>query len=104
MYKPLPNGLTIKQSTVDGLGLFTTKEFKDTTVLGISHVRNEHFEHGFIRTPLGAFYNHTGNEDTANCKTIEGFWYDAFVLYLITTKNLNADEEILVQYTMYELI
>ena len=43
MYKPLPNGLTIKQSTVEGLGLFTTTEFKDTTVLGISHVRNEHF-------------------------------------------------------------
>ena len=48
MYKPLPNGLTIKQSTVDGLGLFTTKEFKDTTVLGISHVRNEHFEHSIL--------------------------------------------------------
>ena len=104
MYKPLPNGLTIKQSTVDGLGLFTTKEFRKATVLGISHIRNEHFEQGFIRTPLGAFYNHTSNEDIANCKTIEGYWYDIFVLYLITTKSLNVDEEILVQYTMYELI
>ncbi len=104
MYKPLPNGLTIKQSTVEGLGLFTTTEFKDTTVLGISHVRNEHFEHGFIRTPLGAFYNHTSDDVTANCKTIEGRWYDTFVLYLMTTKSLSANEEILVEYTLYELI
>ena len=48
MFKPLPDGLTIKQSGVNGLGLFTTKEFRKNTILGVSHVRNEHFQHGFI--------------------------------------------------------
>ncbi len=103
MFKPLPDGLTIKQSGVNGLGLFTTKEFRKNTILGVSHVRNEHFQHGFIRTALGAFYNHTGSDVNANCKTIEGF-YGTSVLYLMTAKDLKSGEEILVQYTLYELL
>ena len=27
MYRPLPDGLTIKESNVQGLGLFATKDF-----------------------------------------------------------------------------
>ena len=104
IYRPLPENTTILKSNIEGLGLFATEDIDKNKTLGVSHVKHHDYLNGFIRTPLGAFYNHTGNEDTANCKTIEGYWYDAFVLYLITTKTLNADEEILVQYTMYELI
>ena len=35
MYKPLPDGLTIKKSDVQGLGLFATKDFEAEVVLGI---------------------------------------------------------------------
>ena len=49
MYKPLPNGLTIKQSTVDGLGLFTTKEFKETKVwTGLSDIAPDEQQLTFI--------------------------------------------------------
>ena len=41
MYKPLPDGLTIKESDVQGLGLFATKEFDADVVLGIVHVLNK---------------------------------------------------------------
>ena len=57
MYKPLPDGLTIKESDVQGLGLFATKDFDADVVLGIVHVLNKNFPHGSIRTALGAFYN-----------------------------------------------
>ena len=40
MYKPLPAGLTIKESKVQGLGLFATKDFAEDTVLGIVHINN----------------------------------------------------------------
>ena len=55
MYKPLPAGLTIKESKVQGLGLFATKDFAEDTVLGIVHINNKNFPHGYIRTALGAF-------------------------------------------------
>ena len=63
MYRPLPDGLTIKNSPIEGLGLFATKEIKANSFIGITHIRDEQFENKYIRTPLGGFYNHS-NEPT----------------------------------------
>ena len=41
MYKPLPDGITIKESKVQGLGLYATKDFKADTVFGIVHIKNK---------------------------------------------------------------
>ena len=57
MYRPLPDELTIKNSPIEGLGLFATKEIKANTFIGITHIRDEQFENKYIRTPLGGFYN-----------------------------------------------
>ena len=59
MYKPLPKGLTIKNSPIEGLGLFTTEEIKKNSFIGVTHIRDEQFENKYIRTPLGGFYNHS---------------------------------------------
>ena len=59
MYRPLPDGLTIKNSPIEGLGLFATKDIKKNTFIGLTHVRDEQFENKYIRTPLGGFYNHS---------------------------------------------
>ena len=90
MYKPLPDGLTIKESDVQGLGLFATRDFDADVVLGIVHVLNKNFPHGSIRTALGAFYNHS---DNPNCKNVAGFWHQLPVKYLITTKPIKEGEE-----------
>ena len=63
MYRPLPDGLTIKNSPIEGLGLFATKEIKANSFIGVTHIRDEQFENKYIRTPLGGFYNHS-NEPT----------------------------------------
>ena len=63
MYRPLPDGLTIKNSPIEGLGLFTNIAIKKNTFIGIIHIRDEQFENKYIRTPLGGFYNHS-NEPT----------------------------------------
>ena len=61
MYRPLPDGLTIKNSPIEGLGLFSTVEIKKNTFIGITHIRDEQFDNKYIRTPLGGFYNHSND-------------------------------------------
>ena len=66
-YKPLPAGLTIKESSIDGLGLFATKDWDAGEEIGISHVLCKGLHHDideWIRTPLGGFINHS---DNPNC-------------------------------------
>ena len=61
MYRPLPDGLTIKNSPIEGLGLFTTVNIKKNTFIGVTHIRDEQFDNKYIRTPLGGFYNHSND-------------------------------------------
>lgn len=100
MYKPLPDGLMIKSSNVQGMGLFATRSFDANIVLGVSHIANPNFPHGHIRTALGAFYNHS---DNPNCVTLSGFWHQISVLYLVTTQLIVSGEELLSKYTLYDL-
>ena len=61
MYRPLPEGLTIKNSPIEGLGLFATKDIKKNTFIGVTHIRDEQFENKYIRPPLGGFYTHSND-------------------------------------------
>ena len=59
MYRPLPDELTIKNSSIEGLGLFATQDIKKNSFIGVTHIRDEQFENKYIRTPVGGFYNHS---------------------------------------------
>tara|TARA_B100001123_G_scaffold403627_1_gene492295 strand:+ start:1496 stop:1924 length:429 start_codon:yes stop_codon:yes gene_type:complete len=59
MYKPLPQCLTIKKSPIEGLGLYATMFIKNNSFIGVTHIQDKDFENGYIRTPLGGFYNHS---------------------------------------------
>ena len=61
MYRPLPKQLTIKNSPIEGLGLFAKEYIKNNLFIGITHIRDEQFENKYIRTPLGGFYNHSND-------------------------------------------
>ncbi len=41
MYKPLPDSVTIKESLIQGLGIFATERIPDNTLIGRIHVPNE---------------------------------------------------------------
>ena len=99
MYRPLPDGLTIKESNVQGLGLFATKDFDSDIVLGIVHIQNKNFPHGYIRTALGAFYNHS---EDPNCVNVKGFWHQLPVCYLKTIRTIKSGEELTAKYTLYK--
>ena len=64
-WRPLPESITIKESKIEGLGVFATQDIQVNTDLGISHVYDERFPDNYIRLPLGAFINH---HEMPNCK------------------------------------
>jgi hypothetical protein len=75
-YKPLPTGLFIKDSNIEGQGLFTTRDLIAGCELGESHYRidtsgiesinEEENKNLFIRTPLGGFINHSEEPNCPN--------------------------------------
>ena len=48
MYRPLPKELTIKNSPIEGLGLFATKDIKANTFIGVTHIGDEQFENKYL--------------------------------------------------------
>jgi len=134
MYRPLPDGLTIKNSPIEGLGLFATIDIKKNTFIGITHIRDEQFENKYIRTPLGGFYNHSNEpsvirmvsdvlpklnfgdkvDPNTNTEKIkdgkndrENMFYnlseksDAKYMFLVSIKDIKADEEVTANYNLY---
>ena len=106
MYKPLPESLTIKQSKVNGLGLFANQKIMQGTNLGMCHLK---IGDTIFRTPLGGFINHA---NTANCVKVElrmtdedlqGHKYDYKKWNLITSKDIKEGEELTVRYTFYKV-
>ena len=96
-YQPLPPGLTVADSGIDGQGLFTTKRLVMGTTLGISHYR---IDGEYIRTPLGGFINHS---ETPNCQRIQVRikpYYDKWKLVVIN--DIDEGEELTLKYKLYE--
>ncbi len=93
-YKPLPNTVTIRNSSIHGLGLFATTYIKEGTEIGVSHFECCGQLH---RTPLGAFYNHS---EEPNCIKVK----QAGSVYILTTlREIKPCEEITVNYTFYTI-
>mgnify|MGYP001165373817 CR=1 FL=1 len=95
-YKPLPNYLTIKQSKVHGLGLFATEDLPVGLHIGITHVKDDRFEDGYIRTPLGGFFNHS---EQPNVKAMPK---DDYII-LVVLKDIKAGEELVANYWLYKI-
>ena len=130
MYRPLPDGLIIKKSPIEGLGLYSTKDIKDNTFIGVTHIFDEKFENNYIRTPLGGFYNHSNEpnvqrmitnilpklkfadqappiEDKNEIKNIEGSRENMYpklyarFMYMISIRNIKIGEELAANYNLY---
>ena len=98
MYKPLPDSITIKESPIEGLGLFATEKIKAHALIGVIHHPRKESEDGYIRTPLGGFGNHS---DDPNCFKLlmeeSGDWW------IGASKDIMAGEEITWSYTLYSI-
>ena len=130
MYKPLPKFLTIKKSPIEGLGLYATEEIKANSFIGLTHIKDRNFENGYIRTPLGGFYNHSNEPNvqrvvsdnlpklkygdlinkTLDIKKIpdgessrENLYPKAEgkYMFIVSIKDIKAGEEITANYNLY---
>ena len=100
MYEPLPKGLRIQPSDINGFGLFTLVFTPKDTNLGMSHIVLNHDpkenDDELIRTPLGGFINHS---DNPNCvKVKKGNRY-----FLKTIKDVVGGDELTTRYTFYKI-
>ena len=95
MYRPLPEGLMIKKSSIQGHGLVTTKFIEKGTNLGVSHLKINGM---LVRTPLGGFLNHSDNPNCVLDKTSDSI---AWILH--TLKEIKSGEELTVKYELYEV-
>ena len=97
MYKPLPDSVTIKESLIQGLGIFATERIPDNTLIGRIHVPNEKEENSYFRTPLGGFGNHSDDPNCTKLVMEDGSWWIA------TNKDIMAGDEITWTYSLYKI-
>ena len=100
MYHPLPECVTIKRSKIHGFGLFAKSDIPKNTILGISHIYTDIkvFPHNYIRTPLGAFYNHSENP---NCRLDD--YTDGTMKFLVAVRDISIREELTCKYILYKV-
>ena len=105
-YRPLPESLTIKQSGINGLGLFAKEDIGQGTNLGMSHVA---IGSGIIRTPMGGFINHSGDANTVKVELKINDSDDPLLKIatkkwnLVTLQDIKEGEELTVKYTFYKV-
>ena len=97
MYKPLPESLTIKQSGINGLGLFANQKIKQRTSFGVSHYK---FNGDIIRTPLGGFINHSNTPNVVKVELKDNKYKK---WNLVTLKDIEKGEEVTIRYTFYNI-
>ena len=95
-YRPLPDNVAVQPSEIDGAGLFAVKDIPAHHEFGITHVKDNRFEDGYVRTPLGGFFNHS---DKPNCEA----YVDGDFIRLRSLKNIEQGHEITVKYWLYEV-
>ena len=105
MYKPLPKEVIIKQSPIEGLGLFSNTDIKEGHIFGVTHISDTRFENGYIRTPIGGFINHS---EEPNCKLIPKdkktfpISENGNILMLVALNDIPEGTEITTKYSLYE--
>ena len=94
-YRPLPDEITIRQSDIEGLGIFAVVNIPKNTDLGTTHINVPMYK-GLIRTPIGGFLNHSEKE---NCfLELIHDWDDCQIYNLVTSRNIKKGEELTLDY------
>ena len=101
-YRPLPEYLTIKNSNIEGLGLFATETIFKGEILGITHIKKKGFQHGYIRTPLGGFINYSEYPNSETIGPGKSRDIEPGTLELRVLRDIEPGEEITLKYTLYK--
>jgi hypothetical protein len=99
----IPSCLELKKSSIHGLGIFATKFIPKGTNLGICHYYDytkNPVRH--LRNPFVSFFNYSINKN-AHLPIVKKRFINGvgFVTELITLKNIQKGEEVLLTYSWY---
>ena len=112
-YKPLPHGLVIADSQINGQGLFATRKLVAETNLGISHVEVGKL---ILRTPMGGFINHSNKPNCVKVKSLltrqewnhrtnlpdDKYDHNFTKWNLMVIEDIEEGEELTLKYKMYD--
>ena len=112
-YKPLPHGLFIEESGIDGQGLYTNVKLAEGTNLGMSHVELGKL---ILRTPMGGFINHSNNPNCVKVKSLltrqewnhrinlpdDKYDHNFIKWNLMVIEDIEEGEELTLKYKMYD--
>ena len=112
-YHPLPSGLTVADSGIEGQGLFTTRKLVAGTNLGMSHVELGKL---ILRTPMGGFINHSNKPNCVKVKSLltrqewnhrtdlpnDKYDHNFTKWNLMVIEDIEEGEELTLKYTMYD--
>jgi len=101
-YRPLPDCLTIKESSIEGLGLFATEDIPKGTHLGRAHYSLPDLM-TIVRTPLGGFYNHSENPNCQKYWEYEEPNTEIRWSQLVASEDIKAGDEITCKYELYNI-
>ena len=94
----------VKDSKIEGLGIFATKNISKNSDLGISHIYDERFPDNYIRLPMGAFINH---HEMPNCKAMVSEFHESIGnikhIRIIAEKDISSGEELTLNYIINKL-
>ena len=96
-YNPLPSYLTIKESSIHGLGLFATKRILKGQFIGTTHYISS--QGNLLRTPLGGFYNHSDDPNVIARLAPSSYKQNGMrFIDMKAAKDINPGEEITTNY------
>ena len=95
-YNPLPSGIMVADSGIEGQGLFTTRQLVAGTELGVSHYR---IEGQLIRTPLGGFINHSNEPNCLKNQIRIKPGFDKWSI--MTLEDIEEGCELTLKYKLY---
>ena len=100
----IPDSLEIKQSPLHGLGVFATKFIPKETKLCICHYYDyskKPVKH--LRNSLVGFFNYSVDKNAKLPIVKKNFKFGiGYVTELVTTKDIQKGEEVLLRYTWYD--
>ena len=96
-YKPLPYGLVIADSQINGQGLFTMRKLVRGTNLGESHYR---IDGKLIRTPLGWYINHSEKPKCQRSQIRVKPGFDKWSI--MTLEDIEEGDELTLKYKLYD--
>ena len=90
-FNPLPPNCSLKKSNLHGYGVFAEADISKDFDFGVTHVSDNRFPDGYIRTALGSYVNHSNEPNIIGVQHADSY-------KMIAKRAIKRGEELTVDY------